>query len=116
MMKRHFVLLAVLLMTALAMHAQKKMYVPDEWRNPWPSDSLLYAENDPDNKYTWSKSRSVESDNVIVLWDKGFSADLGYPATVELTDGSLLTVFYAEEEAGGPCVIRQIRWRLVQSS
>ena len=52
----------------------------------------------------------------IVLWDKGFSADLGYPATVELTDGSLLTVFYAEEEAGGPCVIRQIRWRLVQSS
>ena len=75
-MKRHFVLLAVLLMTALAMHAQKKMYVPDEWRNPWPSDSLLYAENDPDNKYTWSKSRSVESDNVIVLWDKGYGSTL----------------------------------------
>ena len=75
-MKRHFVLLAVLMMTALAMHAQKKMYVPDEWRNPWPSDSLLYAENDPDNKYTWSKSRSVESDNVIVLWDKGYGSTL----------------------------------------
>ena len=75
-MKRHFVLLAVLMMTALAMHAQKKMYVPDEWRNPWPSDSLLYAENDPDNKYTWSKSRSVESDNVIVFWDKGYGSTL----------------------------------------
>ena len=31
-----------------------------------------------------------------------FSADLGYPCTVELSDGSLLTVFYAIEEEGGP--------------
>lgn len=39
-----------------------------------------------------------------------FSADLGYPCTVELSDGSLLTVFYAIEEEGGPCVIFQTRW------
>ena len=56
--------------------AQKTVYIPNEWRNPWPSDSLLYKESDPDNKYTWSKSRSVESDNVIVFWDKGYGSTL----------------------------------------
>lgn len=56
--------------------AQKTVYIPNEWRNPWPSDSLLYKESDPDNKYTWSKSRSVESDNVIVFWDNGYGSTL----------------------------------------
>ena len=56
--------------------AQKTVYIPDEWRHPWPSDSLLYAESDPDCKYTWSKTRSVESDNVIVFWDKGYGSVL----------------------------------------
>ena len=49
----------------------------------------------------------------IVLWDAGVSSDLGYPATVELSDGSLLTVFYAQDDVSGPCVIRQIKWKLV---
>lgn len=39
-------------------------------------------------------------------------ADLGYPATVELKDGSLLTVFYAHEKADGPAVIMQQKWKL----
>ena len=71
-MKRVISLLMLLSLTAIGMYAQKTVYIPNEWRNPWPSDSLLYAESDPDNKYTWSKSRSVESDNVIVFWDKGY--------------------------------------------
>ena len=49
--------------------AQKTVYIPDEWRQS-RTDTLLYKESDPDNKYTWSKSRSVESDNVIIFWDK----------------------------------------------
>ena len=61
---------------AVGCWAQKKVYIPDEWRHPWPSDSLLYAESDPDNRYTWSKTRSVESDNVIVFWDKGYGSVL----------------------------------------
>ena len=69
-MKRAITLLMLLSLTAIGMYAQKTVYIPNEWRNPWPSDSLLYAESDPDNKYTWSKSRSVESDNIIVFWDK----------------------------------------------
>ncbi len=51
--------------------AQKTVYIPNEWRY-FSSDTLLYKESDPDNKYTWSKSRSVESDNVIIFWDKGW--------------------------------------------
>ena len=66
----------VLTLAALAVQAQKTIYIPNEWRNPWPADSLLYAEQDPDNKYTWSKSRSVESENVIVFWDKGYGSTL----------------------------------------
>ena len=49
----------------------------------------------------------------LVLWDEGVSSDLGYPATAELTDGSLLTVFYAKDEPDGPAVIKQIRWKIV---
>ena len=69
-MKRLMNILMLLVFMTTGIFAQKTVYIPNEWKNPWPSDSLLYAENDPDNKYTWSKSRSVESDNVIVFWDK----------------------------------------------
>lgn len=51
-------------------------------------------------------------------WDTGYDIyvnhvgpDLGYPSTVELSDGSLLTVFYAHPEEDGPAVILQQRWR-----
>ncbi len=44
------------------------------------------------------------------LYQNGISGDLGYPATIYLQDGSLLTVFYAKEAAGGPCVIKQQKW------
>ena len=74
-MKR--ILTTALLLTSMVMGAWaqgKTVYIPEEWRNR--TDTLLYKEDDPDNKYTWSKSRSVESDNVIVLWDKGYGATL----------------------------------------
>ncbi len=64
----------LLSLAATCVYAQKAVYIPGEWRNPWPSDSLLYKESDPENQYTWSKSRSVESDNVIVFWDKGYGS------------------------------------------
>ena len=49
--------------------------------------------------------------------------DLGYPATVELKDGSLLTVYYGHVDDGTPCedpggdtpaVILQQKWRIVE--
>ena len=48
----------------------------------------------------------------LILWQTPASGDLGYPATVERGDGTLLTVFYAKDEADGPAVIKQIRWAL----
>ena len=42
----------------------------------------------------------------------GISGDLGYPASVELADGSILTVFYAHPEPGAPDEILQLNWRL----
>jgi hypothetical protein len=74
-MRKSAILLLFLLIAAGAT-AQKTMYVPDEWKHPWNPDTLLYSENDPNNRYTWSKSRSLESDNVIVLWDKGYGSTL----------------------------------------
>ena len=60
-----------------------------------------------------SRDYGVTWDKDIVLWEEGVSADLGYPATVERKDGSLLTVFYAKDAADGPAVIKQIHWKIV---
>jgi len=78
-MNKTMKIMAALLLMALGAAAQKSLYVPNEWKNPrayFGKDSLIWAESDPDNKYTWSKTRSVESDNVIVLWDKGYGNTL----------------------------------------
>jgi hypothetical protein len=68
-MKKLFTLTAFICAFAATMLAQKTVYIPWEWRQN-RTDTLLYKESDPDGKYTWSKTRSVESDNVIIFWDK----------------------------------------------
>ena len=45
------------------------------------------------------------------LYVNGVSADMGYPSTVELSDKSLATIFYATPESGAPAVIMQQKWR-----
>ena len=72
MNKKLLLMLWLSLMSFTFVSAQKTVYIPREWRNR--TDTLLYAENDPDNKYTWSKSRSKETDNVIVFWDKYYGS------------------------------------------
>ena len=47
-----------------------------------------------------------------ILRKDGNSGDLGYPATVELKDGSLLTVYYQAEKGRDNCVIMQSIWKL----
>ena len=56
-----------------------------------------------DNGRTWDTGHDI--------YVNGVSHDLGYPATVELSDGSLLTVFYAKTAEDAPAVIMQQRWR-----
>ncbi|MBE6608906.1 MAG: exo-alpha-sialidase [Ruminococcaceae bacterium] len=55
-----------------------------------------------DNGETW------ETDMVIT--DKEPTPDLGYPASVELENGDILTVFYTREEKTSASVIKQIIW------
>lgn len=46
-----------------------------------------------------------------VLYEQDLSVDIGYPSTLELCDGSLITVFYAHTEPPySPAVILQQRW------
>lgn len=51
------------------------------------------------------------SEPVIVSGD-GPGGDLGYPSTVQLADGSLVTVWYESMSASPMAVLRQARWNL----
>jgi hypothetical protein len=68
-MRHKSYILSLFVVFAVAAFAQKTVYIPDEWRQT-RTDTLLYKESDPDCKYTWSKTRSVESDNIVIFWDK----------------------------------------------
>ncbi len=50
--------------------AQKTIYIPQEWQGR--RDTLIWAEEDPDNRYTWSLSRSMQTDNIVIFWDNGY--------------------------------------------
>lgn len=57
-----------------------------------------------DNGKTWSEPIPISED--------GAGGDLGYPSTVELDDGTLVTVWY-EKLPGNPMAqLRQARWKL----
>ncbi|MBR2432325.1 MAG: exo-alpha-sialidase [Clostridia bacterium] len=51
-------------------------------------------------------------DKDYVLRDDGPSGDLGYPCSIELSDGKILTVYYQQKEEGGYCVIMQSIWEI----
>ena len=58
-----------------------------------------------DNGKTWSAELIISGD--------GTNSDLGYPSTVELDDGSLLTLWYEAITKGANAVLRLARWRLL---
>lgn len=57
-----------------------------------------------DQGRTWSEP--------IILSGDGITGDLGYPSTVELADGTLLTVWYERMKDSPSAVLRQAKWRL----
>lgn len=61
-----------------------------------------------DNGTTWQTGYYLNKNE--------YSNDLGYPCTVELNDGTLLTVFYAFSQSGGPAVIMQQKWEIEESN
>jgi hypothetical protein len=48
----------------------------------------------------------------ITISDDGAGVDLGYPSTVQLADGSLLSVWYELPKGSSDAVLRQRRWPL----
>ena len=57
-----------------------------------------------DSAKTWSKPMSIATD--------GIGSDLGYPSTVELADGQLLTVWYERMKESPKAVLRQAKWSI----
>ncbi len=57
-----------------------------------------------DNGKTWGEA--------IILSGDGIGGDLGYPSTVELPDGTLLSVWYEKMKEPKLAVLRQATWRL----
>ena len=53
---------------------------------------------------TWSEPILISAD--------GNGGDLGYPSTVQLRDGSLLTVWYEKLKSSNFAVLRQAHWQL----
>lgn len=57
-----------------------------------------------DHGRSWSAAMTISGD--------GVTGDLGYPSTVELDDGTLVTVWYEVRPGNSNAVLRQARWRL----
>ena len=53
--------------------------------------------------------RTWDTDHI--LYTNTIIHDMGYPCSVELSDGSILTVYYAHATDEGPAVIMQTIWR-----
>lgn len=63
--------------------------------------------------------RFMASKDLGETWETGMevavgypSGDLGYPASVELPNSDILTVYYAHENAEAPATIMQVVWRV----
>jgi len=69
-------------------------------RPPFGNQARLSA----DHGRSWSEP--------VIISGDGTGGDLGYPSTVELRDGSLLTVWYEQMAGGARAVLRQARWSL----
>ena len=61
-----------------------------------------------------SRDGGVSWSREIVLRDDSISSDLGYPATVELRDGSLLTVYYQIPTGKENRAILATKWNIAE--
>ena len=66
-------------------------------------NETLHSES-PDGGKTWSEPLTISGD--------GMGGDLGYPSTVELADGTLLTAWYETMKGNSHAVLRQAHWRV----
>jgi sialidase-1 len=69
-------------------------------RKPYGNQARISS----DNGQTWSEP--------MILSGDGIGGDLGYPSTVELGDGTLLSVWYETLKEPKLAVLRQATWRM----
>jgi hypothetical protein len=59
-----------------------------------------------------SRDKAETWDMDYFLWNRGLDGDLGYPASVELPNGDIFTVYYAKQLWQKTTSILWTRWRL----
>lgn len=69
------------------------------YRNAPYGIKMMYSTDDGE---TWSTGHDISTSDA--------GEDMGYPSSVELKNGDILTVFYAKESADAPAVIMQTIW------
>lgn len=71
-----------------------------------------YRESPYGVRVMFSKDEGATWTDKQDIYVNGIGGDLGYPSTIELDDGTLLTVFYAHAGVGDPATIMQQKWIL----
>lgn len=84
----------------LFLHSSGTLICTYGYRNAPYGVKVMFSKDGGEN---WSQSELLYDNNSV-------SADIGYPATAELDDGSLLTVFYAHRTGYEPAIIMQQKW------
>ena len=64
------------------------------------------------NQARFSDDEGVSWSEPLTISGDGIGSDLGYPSTVELDDGSLLTIWYERMADTPRAVLRQANWRI----
>ncbi len=72
-MKRIILLASCVFASYTALHAQKKIYIPEDLRK-----MDLQADTSQ-----WSFKRSIETDDLILMWERGFGSDTSNPPMLE---------------------------------
>lgn len=57
------------------------------------------------------EGKTWDIENEIIL-SEAFNGDLGYPASIQFDDGSILTVYYQQEKEGEPTSLFTTHWKI----
>ncbi len=88
----------------LLLHSSGLLVCSYGYRNDPPSIRVIVS---ADEGKTWSSP-------MIVVDDLPPTPDMGYPCSVEVKGGDIITVFYAHSSLDEPANIFQQKWRIVQ--
>lgn len=80
--------------------------------NDWILMTYGHRRNPLGNQARISKDEGKTWSAPMIISGDGISGDLGYPSTVQLKDGTLVTVWYEKMKDQPRCVLRMAKWCL----